>query len=261
MVQVANFPMPDFNGPFTNFSFLAPDGIIYTTSNKEPYNKMSIVAHPNRKGVACDVRKEYIDLPQDYASEATNWSPNYRLGPMDGSPCDTLGFDNYPEARFIWDANPDNAREIRFDDLSLYAPTSWSWDFGDGTATSQDTSPVHVFATTGLYEVCLTVSNENASDTYCETIPVGVTDSETPTQEGVKVWPNPMSDYLQVQLPPRSEAATLVLYDMLGKEVLRQPLATYFINKIGVGQLPSGTYLYEISTADMVVQSGKLMKI
>ncbi len=47
---------------------------------------------------------------------------------------------------------------VRFTDLSVGAPTSWSWEFGDGTtATAQN--PVHVYSKLGRYQVRLTVSN------------------------------------------------------------------------------------------------------
>jgi len=45
---------------------------------------------------------------------------------------------------------------------------SYSWNFGDG-GTSTAANPTHNYATTGYYEVCLTVSlpNDSCSDTYC----------------------------------------------------------------------------------------------
>jgi len=62
--------------------------------------------------------------------------------------------------------------QFTFTDASYYEPSAWSWDFGDGTL-GQDTSPVHTFPASGVYKVCLTVSNANASDTYCREVPVG----------------------------------------------------------------------------------------
>jgi PKD repeat protein len=46
---------------------------------------------------------------------------------------------------------------VNFTDLSLGVPTSWSWNFGDGTiSTSQN--PTHVYAITGNYTVTLDAS-------------------------------------------------------------------------------------------------------
>ncbi|MBL4656625.1 MAG: PKD domain-containing protein, partial [Flavobacteriales bacterium] len=54
---------------------------------------------------------------------------------------------------------------VNFIDSSFNAPTSWVWDFGDGTiSTSQH--PVHVFTIAGAFTVSLTATNGNGSDTF-----------------------------------------------------------------------------------------------
>ena len=59
---------------------------------------------------------------------------------------------------------------------NLSSVGSYSWTFGDGT-TSNATNPVHTYAQSGTYDVCLTVSGSCGSDTYCTTVSV-VTDSD-----------------------------------------------------------------------------------
>ncbi|MBR5983054.1 MAG: PKD domain-containing protein [Bacteroidales bacterium] len=54
--------------------------------------------------------------------------------------------------------------EIRFVDESAFSPTSWLWDFGDGS-TSTEQNPTHTYSAIGTYTVQLTVENENGSDT------------------------------------------------------------------------------------------------
>jgi PKD repeat protein len=49
-------------------------------------------------------------------------------------------------------------RRVTFTDLSLNTPTSWVWDFGDGS-TGTGARPDHVYRTTGVYDVTLTASN------------------------------------------------------------------------------------------------------
>ena len=53
---------------------------------------------------------------------------------------------------------------------------SYSWDFGDGQ-TSYAQNPNHVYADTGVYWVCLTVSDPNNQclSTYCDSVVVGNT--------------------------------------------------------------------------------------
>jgi PKD repeat protein len=53
---------------------------------------------------------------------------------------------------------------VRFLDQSTGSPTTWKWDFGDGT-TSTEQSPTHVYNQTGAYNVALTASNDQATDT------------------------------------------------------------------------------------------------
>lgn len=57
---------------------------------------------------------------------------------------------------------------VQFTDASTNSPTSWHWDFGDGTnATTQN--PVHVYTSVGQYSVSLTATNSDGSDTRTRT--------------------------------------------------------------------------------------------
>ena len=57
---------------------------------------------------------------------------------------------------------------ITFSDQSTNAPTSWSWDFGDG-GTGSDQNPTHSYSTAGTYTVELTATNNIGSDTEIKT--------------------------------------------------------------------------------------------
>lgn len=52
---------------------------------------------------------------------------------------------------------------VEFTDLSSGVPTSWYWDFGDGT-NSTDQNPTHTYAS-GIYTVNLTVANTGGNST------------------------------------------------------------------------------------------------
>ncbi|MFT5777469.1 MAG: PKD repeat protein [Crocinitomicaceae bacterium] len=61
---------------------------------------------------------------------------------------------------------------VDFTDMSTSSGTvaSWLWDFGDGN-TSTATDPTHIYATSGSYTVCLTVTNNcGAMDSTCSTV-------------------------------------------------------------------------------------------
>jgi PKD repeat protein len=69
-----------------------------------------------------------------------------------------------PVAAF--DAVPDFGRapqEVAFVDLSTGHPTSWLWDFGDGTS-STERHPIHVYPAAGSYDVSLVATNAQGSD-------------------------------------------------------------------------------------------------
>lgn len=56
-----------------------------------------------------------------------------------------------------------------FQDTSVYTPTGWQWDFGDGNLSTAP-NPTHFFSEPGFYEVKLTVVNLNGLDTMTQTI-------------------------------------------------------------------------------------------
>ncbi len=58
---------------------------------------------------------------------------------------------------------------VQFTDLSTDSPTSWLWNFGDGT-TSIAQSPSHIYSNPGTYTVTLTVTNAYGSDDYTTSV-------------------------------------------------------------------------------------------
>src|SRR5262245_41422810 len=69
------------------------------------------------------------------------------------------------KARFEADARTGEAPLlVSFRDLSIGRPSSWSWDFGDGSS-SPERSPAHEYAAEGLFDVTLTVRARGGEDT------------------------------------------------------------------------------------------------
>lgn len=54
--------------------------------------------------------------------------------------------------------------KVIFTDKSQGTPTSWKWNFGDGTY-SKDKNPIHIYLKPGKYTVILTVENDKDSST------------------------------------------------------------------------------------------------
>ncbi len=236
---------------------LAPNGKIIINGAATKY--LHVINHPNEKGIACDVRQHILSLPQYTFS--TPIYPHYRLGSIDGSPCDTLGIDNHPLARYTWEADTVNSLLVQFTDNSFYQPTQWSWDFGDG-GSSNEINPTHTFPADGTYTVCLTVSNQYDSDTWCQAVTVGATSTQEDASTGVQlsVYPNPASDviHLSCQLPP-GKTATWKLFDALGREIKSERLqAGITARTCSLEGVPSGMYFHRLEIDGVVIQAGKL---
>jgi PKD repeat protein len=61
---------------------------------------------------------------------------------------------------------------VNFTDNSTGIPTSWSWDFGDGSPVSTTQNPSHSYTAPGVYTVTLTATNAQGSCTTTLTITV-----------------------------------------------------------------------------------------
>ncbi|MBL6663723.1 MAG: PKD domain-containing protein [Flavobacteriales bacterium] len=77
----------------------------------------------------------------------------------------------YPQADFEVSDLLCHLEPILFDDQSLFVPTSWNWNFGDGN-TSTEQSPYHTYNIAGVYFVTLIASNALGSDTITKVISV-----------------------------------------------------------------------------------------
>jgi PKD repeat protein len=151
--------------------------------------------------------------------------------------------------------------QITFTDLSYYAPTSWHWNFGDGSS-SQDTSPVHLYAQAGVYSVCLIVSNAFSADTFCQQVYVGITGTQSaPFVPQISISPNPFSSSVLLSLPARSAITpTWFLYDTYGRIILHIPLQE-FETRVSLEHIPEGLYFWQLQQQGKWIQSGKIVKI
>jgi hypothetical protein len=215
-------------------AYLAPDGKIYinTPGGSDRYH---IIHRPNDPNPQIEQHALEL-LTINFRSIPNN--PYYRLGPLDGSPCDTLGLDNHPLARFTYF---DTSLTVSFMEVSSYEPTSWQWDFGDGQSSLLP-NPVHTYADTGTYHVCLTVSNANSSDTFCRWITVQELPSSTTqltSENALQVYPNPASTAIHFTLPWEGNARIAVL-DITGQ--VRQTHMGAGAVTLDVSALPSGYY-------------------
>lgn len=77
-----------------------------------------------------------------------------------------------PNASFSKVISATNYLEVQFTNQSQNA-TTYSWDFGDGSALSTETDPLHLFTAAGTYTVTLTATNSaGTSDDFSEAMTI-----------------------------------------------------------------------------------------
>ena len=92
-------------------------------------------------------------------------------GGTSGSLTFTINTASSPPPAASFSGTPVNGKspmKVQFTDTSTGNPTSWTWDFGDGT-TSTLRHPSHDYTTNGRYTVRLTVRNAGGSSTTTKT--------------------------------------------------------------------------------------------
>ncbi|MCC6412640.1 MAG: PKD domain-containing protein [Saprospiraceae bacterium] len=233
------------NGSSIAYLELAPDGRIYATSAGGNFC-MHRIGRPELVDTLCNYIHHYFIL--DYPFVNPPHFPNFRLGPIDGSACDTLGINNLPLANWRYDRA--GGLSVDFTSVSWYEPTAWSWEFGDPTTGANNYSsekhPSHTFSAPGGYDVCLTVSNAYGSDTKCKTVWVNTVGTDAPEQgSALKVYPNPTTGDLQWE--GAENAATVRVYNLLGQLQLEQ-FATS--QQVDLSRLPVGLYSVQFYAED-----------
>ena len=96
-----------------------------------------------------------------------------------------------PVASFSADvASGKTPLQVSFTDTSTGGPTTWLWHFGDGS-TAQAQDPVHIYTATGDYNISLTVTNANGSDSVTRTNYIHAVANTIPIVKIDYIRPNP----------------------------------------------------------------------
>lgn len=102
---------------------------------------------------------------------------------------------------------------VLFTDESTGDPTSWLWNFGDGT-TSDRQHPEHIYLAAGIYSVSLTATNAGGSNTTVKANYISVTASPLPPSADFSAEPRSGPSPLTVRFTDRSIGnATSWLWD------------------------------------------------
>jgi hypothetical protein len=235
------------NCPFSSslaYLELGPDGRIYGRNLAGSYC-MHLMKYPERAGTACGFDQNAINFGT-YGYKNLPHFPNFRLGPLDGSPCDSLGMDNLPRAAWRYDRSGGSGAD--FTSLAWGQPAWHAWDFADSASGTQNASteanPAHNFSAPGAYEVCLTVGSPHGTHTHCKTVWVGTSSTgEAPAGSGLGVFPNPTSGW--VQWGGTSGPVSVRVFDAPGRLVAEQNTAE---GRADLSLLQDGLYILTLRT-------------
>ncbi|MCB9203489.1 MAG: PKD domain-containing protein [Flavobacteriales bacterium] len=152
---------------------------------------------------------------------------------------------------------------VQFADNSVFA-VSWYWDFDDPASgplnNSTEQNPLHVFNSNGQYDVSLVVTNiYGCSDSITKTSSVNVGLQDVPDAVGFSVYPNPVSESLNVSFEANeAKVASYTIVDLRGRPVQHGTLNVVSgKNKsvVDVTQLASGSYVLSLQIGNTEVQT------
>jgi PKD repeat protein len=126
-----------------------------------------------------------------------------------------------PAADFKADSlNIKMGESVNFTDLSTNFPTSWSWDFEDGTGNVNEQHPSVTFNDPGCKKITLWAYNEIGNDSTSKSCYIDVMDITSVGEESidrlVNVYPNPFKN--QIQIVANAEVS-LRVFDVSGREM------------------------------------------
>jgi PKD repeat protein len=157
---------------------------------------------------------------------------------------------------------------VRFTDLSTENPTSWSWDFGDGTGTSTLQDPLYTYETPGIYTVSLIATNAYGSNTVTKIDYITVTEQTgNPPVAEFSATPTSGEAPLEIQFVDLStENPTSWSWDFgddAGTSTLQDPLYTYETPGIyTVSLIATNTYGSDtVTKVDYITVSGPSAEI
>lgn len=132
-------------------------------------------------------------------------------------------------------------------------PSRYVWNFGDGTTDSTTTTPLHIYSDTGIYRVCLNVTDPTIfmSDTFCMDIDIRDTTtvdiaSLIKAEDRLHVFPNPAVSVLYINfIFDPAESNSVQIYSLTGELIYMQKINS--VNTaINVSNLPSGIYYVKV---------------
>ncbi len=231
-VNVSNSPIPTINA--TSLVGCSGDSITLTASNSDTYTWSNGETTP---------------------SIVVNTTGTYTVTTTNSDACNGVGTSTPTSITFTQSPTASGSistvgNVVTFTNTSVNA-TNYSWDFGDFTNSSA-TSPVHAFASNGVYTVTLTATNGNCTDIITFDISISVGLNEIENFMDVKLYPNPTNGNTTLEFENMTEnEATIKLINQLGQVITVQEVQLSQGKnavKLNTLELNSGLYIVVLET-------------
>jgi hypothetical protein len=98
----------------------------------------------------------------------------------------------------------------------------------------------------------------DSTELYCSTLNLVGVDKLEIKNEGLKIYPNPSSDYLILELPDKPKELDICLKNVLGKELKRTRIKDK--TELDLRDLSKGIYFVELWQAGKLISTNKIIK-
>ncbi len=152
---------------------------------------------------------------------------------------------------------------VRLHNVSSHNSDSWSWDYGDtkGSTKTGKGSHTHDYSV-GTYVVTLTSETEEGfamrikvTDTDVEILQsYAITDSGTGVDEfndfnknNITIYPNPVSDYLNINFKEEVEKVNVSIVNIAGQIIYTNDYTNQKLTKVDLQNIQKGMYIIKIN--------------
>jgi hypothetical protein len=147
-------------------------------------------------------------------------------------------------------------RTVAFRDSSLYDPTSWEWNYGNGSGGTAK-NPTYTYPQNGTYNVCLKARNvynfppfNKPAKQECKTITVtGI--EEKLADNAIAIYPNPGKGIFNLEISAADyKNAQIEIFNIVGERIFTKTLTlnTQNLIQIDISGNAAGIYLLKFNT-------------
>ena len=161
-----------------------------------------------------------------------------------------------PIANFTY--NDTGEGTVDFVNQSMNTPTSYSWDFGDGSPFGSVTNPSHQYTNNGTYNVCLIATNASGSDTICQDVVIStITGIKSNTDiDKYIVFPNPNDGIFTIK--SNVTINYILIQNIIGETIYAAEINTDKAD-IDLSKQAKGIYFYLLQDNSNVFTTGKII--